>query len=108
MSVVLQGTVDAAGQTATESVAMKRSGGEEKRIVERFGKCCYRVAFPWTHCCVLWRWCATHSLPTEVGTGVLWVLIGTHKCDDAPKQDGEPSERQLLLACLLVRWLLLS
>ena len=24
------------------------------------------------------------------------------------KQDGEPPERQLVLACLLVRWLLLS
>ena len=70
--------------------------------------CCYRVAFSWTHCCVLWSWWATHSLPTEVGTGVLWVLTGTHPCDDPPRQDGEPSERQLLLACLLVRWLLLS
>ena len=45
--------------------------------------------------------------PTEVGTGALWVLTGTHPCDDPPKQDGEPSERQLVLACLLVRWLLL-
>ena len=26
----------------------------------------------------------------------------THPCDDPPKQDGEPSERQLVLACLLV------
>ena len=40
--------------------------------------------------------------PTVVGTGVLWVWTGTHPCDDLPKQDGEPSERQLLLACLLV------
>ena len=48
------------------------------------------------------------AIPTEVGTGVLWVLTGTHPCDDPPRQDGEPSERQLVLACLLVRWLLLS
>ena len=30
-----------------------------------------------------------------MGTGVLWVLTGTHPCDDPPRQDGEPSERQL-------------
>ena len=48
-------------------------------------------------------------LQTEVGTGVLWVLTGTHPCDDPPRQDGgEPSERQLVLACVLVWWLLLS
>ena len=46
--------------------------------------CCYRVAFSWTHFCVLWSWWATHSLPTEVGTGVLWVLTGTHPGDDPP------------------------
>ena len=51
---------------------------------------------------------ATHSLPSEEGRGVLWVLTGTHPRDDPPRQDGESSERQLLLACLLVRWLLLS
>ena len=44
------------------------------------------------------------GLSTEVGTGVLWVLTGTHPCDDPPRQDGEPSERKLVLACLLVRW----
>ena len=49
-----------------------------------------------------------HSLPTEVGTSVLSVLTGTHPCDDPLRQDGEPSKRQLLLACLLVLWLLLS
>ena len=32
----------------------------------------------------------------------------THPCDDPPRQDGGPSERQLVFACLLVRWLLLS
>ena len=46
------------------------------------------------------------AFQTEVGTGVLWVLTRTHPCDDPPRQDGEPSERQLVLACLLVRWLL--
>ena len=55
---------------------------------------------------VLRCWRATHSLPTEMGTGVLWVLTRTHPCDDPPRQDGEPSERQLVLACWLVRWLL--
>ena len=30
------------------------------------------------------------------GTVVLWVLTGTHRCDDSPKQGGEPSERQLV------------
>ena len=30
------------------------------------------------------------------GTGVLWVLTGTHRCDDPPKQGGESSERQLV------------
>ena len=30
---------------------------------------------------------ATHSLRTEVRTGVLWVLTGTHPCD-APIQAG--------------------
>ena len=29
------------------------------------------------------------------GTGVLWVLTGTHLCDDPPRQ-GESSERQLV------------
>ena len=33
-----------------------------------------------------------------MGTGVLWVLTGTHPCDDPPKQDGEPSVRGALLA----------
>ena len=53
------------------------------------------LLFNWAHwvvtlvCC----WWATHSLPTEVGTGALWVETGTHPCDDPPKQDGEPSER---------------
>ena len=45
------------------------------------------------------------AFQTEVGTGVLWVLTRTHPCDDRPRQDGEPAERQLVLACLLVRWL---
>ena len=44
-----------------------------------------------------------HSLSTEVGTSVLWVLTGTHPCDDPPRKDGELSERQLVLTCLLVR-----
>ena len=30
------------------------------------------------------------------GTGVLWVLTGTHRCDDPPRQGGESSERQLV------------
>ena len=34
-----------------------------------------------------------------MGTGELGVLTGTHLCDDPPKQDGEPSVRQLVLAC---------
>ena len=34
---------------------------------------------------LLWR--ATHSLPSEEGTGVLWVSTGTHSCD-APIQTG--------------------
>ena len=43
------------------------------------------------------------------GTGVLWVLTGTHRCDDPPRQDGEPSERQLV-RCIVawVRALLMS
>ena len=44
------------------------------------------------------------ELVSNPGTGVLWVL--THPCDP-PRQDGEPSERQLVLACLHVWWLLL-
>ena len=46
--------------------------------------------------------------PPKWARGVLWALTGTHPCNDPPRQDGEPSERQLLLACLLVQWLLLS
>ena len=88
-----------------ESAHTRVRGADEGNGLRR---CCYRVAFSWAHCCVLWSWLATHSLPTEVGTGVLWVLTGTHPCDDAPRQVDEPSERQLVLVCLLVRWLLLS
>ena len=29
------------------------------------------------------------------GTGVLWVLTGTHRCDDPPRQGGGSPERQL-------------
>ena len=46
--------------------------------------------------------------PHRSGHGVLWVWTITHPCDDPPRHDGEASERQLLLACLLVWWLLLS
>ena len=31
---------------------------------------------------------ATHSLPSELGTGVLWVSTGTHPCGPPPRQDG--------------------
>ena len=31
---------------------------------------------------------ATHSLPSVEGTGVLWVLTGTHPCGPPPRQDG--------------------
>ena len=49
---------------------------------------------------VLW---ATHSLPVKPGTGVLWVLTGTHPCD-APIQGRMmgTSERQLLCAWLVL------
>ena len=57
---------------------------------------------------VCWSASEQPTTSTEVGTGVLCVLTWTHPCDDPPKQDGEPSERQLELARLLVRWLLLS
>ena len=36
---------------------------------------------------------------------MLWVSTGTHPCDDSPRQDGEPSERQLLhcvFACAVI------
>ena len=39
----------------------------------------------------------------RMGTGVLRELTGTHPCDDPSKHDGEPSERQLLLAWLMRR-----
>ena len=37
-------------------------------------------------CGLTWR--ATHSLPSVEGTGVLWVLTGTHPCGPPPRQDG--------------------
>ena len=59
---------------------------------------------------VLW---ATHSLPGEPGTGVLWVLTWTHPCDTPrPGRMMGASERQPLLAldcargelaCVIVR-----
>ena len=36
--------------------------------------------------------------PTAFPRGV-WVLAWTHPCDDPPRQDGEPSKRQLVLGC---------
>ena len=43
-------------------------------------------------------------MPTEEGTGVLWVLTGTHPYDDPPRQDGEPSQpaRACMFACAVV------
>ena len=50
---------------------------------------------------VLWSWSATHSLPTEVGTGVQWVLTGSHPCDDPPRQEvGHQSASSCLRVCL--------
>ena len=37
-------------------------------------------------CGLTWR--ATHSLPSVEGTGVLWVLTGTHPCGPPPRQGG--------------------
>ena len=45
---------------------------------------CVCVVFLWAHFESLW---ATHSLPSLDGTGVLWVLTGTHRCD-TPIQAG--------------------
>ena len=53
----------------------------------------------------IWVWVVLLShplLPTVVGTGVLWVLTGTHPCDDPPRHDGDPSKRQLVL-CVIAR-----
>ena len=39
----------------------------------------------------------SHLQPLLVrARSVLWVLTGTHPCDDPPRQDGEPPERQLV------------
>ena len=65
----------------------------------------------WAHCLSLS--CVVVVEPPTAsrrnGTGVLWVLTGTHRCDDPPTQDSEPSERQLV-QCIVawVRALLMS
>ena len=60
----------------------------------------------WAHCLSLS--CVVVVEPPTAsrrnGTGVLWVLTGTHRCDDPPRQDGEPSERQLVQC--IVAWVL--
>ena len=52
----------------------------------------------WAHC--LFLSCVVVVEPPTAsrrdGTGVLWVLTGTHRCDDPPRQGGESSERQLV------------
>ena len=47
------------------------------------------------------------NVSTMVSTCVMWVLTGTHLCDDPPRQDGESPKRQLVLcvvasACVVV------
>ena len=60
--------------------------------------CCCRVAFSWTPLLCVVEVVSNPQPLHEVGTGVLCVLTGTHP---PPRQYGEPSERQLVLACLL-------
>ena len=52
---------------------------------------------------LLWR--TTHSLPSEEGTGVLWVSTGTHQCD-APIQTRwwQHQRASPLLAWLFMEW----
>ena len=47
--------------------------------------------------CARCRGSATHGLLTEVSTGVLWVLTGTHPCDTPSRQGDGTSERQFVL-----------
>ena len=58
---------------------------------------------------MLWVCAEPPTASRRNGTGVLWVLTGTHRCDDPPRQDGKPSERQLV-QCIVawVRALLMS
>ena len=56
---------------------------------------CERIQV-WAHCLSLS--CVVVEPPTASrrnGTGVLWVLTGTHRWDDPPRQDGEPPECRL-------------
>ena len=55
-------------------------------------------------CCGAWS--VSHPQPPLSGTGVLWVLTRTNRCDDPPRQGGGSPERQLVRA-LLLRFVLL-
>ena len=56
-------------------------------------------------CGLTWR--ATHSLPSVEGTGVLWVLTGTHPCGPPPRQDGggtrAPALTYVHTVCVVLR-----
>ena len=66
-------------------------------IVLRFLSC--------THCCVLWSWRATHSLTTEVGTGVYCEFRpGPTRVMIYPSKMVSHQCASSCFRCLLVRW----